>query len=99
MKDLSSDKKVKDLESLYELQKIDNVQKQEKLYFLLKDRKITRDDIRAEIKAQKTKSKISAVNYKCSKTKLSLSINLNKLDSKTATELQTKIELLMTEYI
>lgn len=99
VEDLSTDKTVKDLEALYELQKIEDNKKQEKLYFLFKDKNITRDDIRAEVKAQKNKLPINTVNYKCSKNKLSLSIDLTKLDSKKASELENKIESLIKDYI
>ena len=97
--DLSADKKVKDLDALYELQKIKDVKKQEKLYFLFKDKKITRDDIRTEIKAQKEKTVVSIVKYKSSKDKLSLSVDLTQLDSKKASELESKIAALIKDYV
>ena len=99
VKDLSTDKVVKDLDALYELQKIKDEKKQEKLYFLFKEKKITRDDIRTEIKAQKTNIPVNTVKYKCSKSKLSLSIDLRKLDDKKAIQLQEQIEALMKEFI
>ena len=97
--DLSTDKTVKDLDALYELQKIKDEKKQEKLYFLFKDKKITRDDIRLEIKKQKGNVPTNTVNYKCSKSKLSLSIDFTQLDSEKAIELESKIEALIKEYI
>jgi len=99
IKDLSENKAVKDLEALYELQKISDDKKQEKLYFLFKDKQITRDDIRAEIKSQKNLIPINIVNYKSSKNKLSLSIDLTKLDPKKSSKLQEKLESLIKDYI
>lgn len=99
IQDLSKNKAVKDLEALYELQKIHDSEKQEKLYFLFKDKKITREDIRAEIKAQKNNIPASVVKYKSSKNKLSLSVDLTKLDPKKASELESSIEMLIKDYI
>ena len=97
--DLSIDKTVKDLEALYELQKIKDVDSQVNLYFLFKDKKITRDDIREKVKVQKNKKDINIVKYKCTKEKLSLSIDLTKLDSKNASDLELKIEALIESYL
>ena len=99
VQDLSTDKTVKDLDALYELQKIKDDKKQEKLYFLFKDKNITRDDIRVEVKAQKNNLPVKIVKYHCSKNKLSLSINLTKVDSNKALELESKIESLIKDYI
>lgn len=99
IQDLSKNKTVKDLDALYELQKIHDIEKQEKLYFLFKDKKITREDIRTEIKTQKNNIPVSVIKYKSSKNKLSLSIDLTKLDSKKASELESGIEMLIKDYI
>lgn len=98
IKDLSEYKSVKDIEALYELQKIQDVKKQEKLYFLLKDKKITRDDIRFEVKKQKDDKIIKIINYKKTKQKISLSVDLRKLNEKEKKDFETKLESLISEY-
>ena len=99
VKDLSTDKTVKDLDALYELQKVKDEKEQERLYFLFKEKKITRDDIRAVVKAQKNNLLVDIVKYKCSKGKLSLSVDLTKLDSKKASDLELKIEALIEDFL
>lgn len=99
IQDLSIDKSVKDLEALYELQKIKDHKKQEKLYLLFKAKEITRDDIRAEIKAQKNNSSVEIVKYKYLNNKLSVSVDFTKIEPKKAKELKDKIDSLVKEYI
>jgi len=96
--DLSEYKSVKDIEALYELQKIQDENKQEELYFLLKDKKITRDDIRFEVKNQKDNKQIKIVNYKKTKQKISLSVDLRKLNEKEKNDFEIKLENLIAEY-
>lgn len=98
IKDLSENKSVKDIEALYELQKIKDIKKQEELYFLLKDKKATREDIRSEVKKQSNKKVISIVNYKKTKQKISLSVDLTKLSDKQKNDFQIKLEKLINEY-
>jgi len=98
IKDLSENKSVKDIEALYELQKIKDVKKQEELYFLLKDKKATREDIRSEVKRQGNKKVTGIVNYKKTKQKISLSVDLTKLSDKQKIDFETKLEKLINEY-
>ena len=96
--DLSEHKSVKDIEALYELQKIKDFKKQEKLYFLLKDKKITRDDIRFEVKNQKDDKPVKIINYKKTKQKISLSVDLRKLSEKEKSDFEAKLDNLISEY-
>jgi len=67
--DLSENKSVKDIEALYELQKIQDIKKQEKLYFLLKNKKVTREDIRIEVKKQDKKQVVGIIDLSRVSTK------------------------------
>lgn len=98
IKDLSENKSVKDIEALYELQKIKDPKRQEELYFLLKDKKASREDIRSEVKNQSNKKVTGAVNYKKTKQKISLSVDLTKLNEKQKNDFETKLEKLINEY-
>ncbi len=98
IEDLSENKSVKDIEALYELQKIKDIKKQEKLYFLLKDKKATREDIRLEVKNQNNNKEIKIINYKKTKQKISLSIDLTKLEEKQKIDLEEKLEVLLKEF-
>jgi len=96
--DLSENKSVKDIEALYELQKIQDVNKQEELYFLLKNKKVTREDIRIEVKKQGKKQVVGIINYKKTKQKISLSVDLTKLNEKEKNAFELKLEKLIKEY-
>ena len=98
IKDLSENKSVKDIEALYELQKIKDIKKQEKFYFLLKDKKVTREDIRSEVKKQSNKKESKIVSYKKSKQKISLTVDLTKLDEIQKITFEKKLEELIKEY-
>jgi len=98
IKDLSENKSVKDIEALYELQKIKDSKKQEQLYFLLKDKKVTREDIRSEVRNQSNKKSTSVISYKKTKQKISLSVDLTKLNEKQKNDFETKLEKLINEY-
>ena len=98
IKDLSENKSVKDIEALYELQKIKDSKKQEQLYFLLKDKKVTREDIRSEVRNQSNKKSTSVISYKKTKQKISLSVDLTKLNEKQKNNFETKLEKLINEY-
>jgi len=98
IKDLSENKSVKDIEALYELQKIKDPKKQEQLYFLLKDKKATREDIRSEVRNQSDKKSTSVVSYKKTKQKISLSVDLTKLNEKQKNDFETKLEKLINAY-
>lgn len=94
--DLSKNKSINDIESLYELQKIKDIKKQEKLYFLLVDKKISREDIRKEVRSNKIPKE--RILYKKTKSKVALSFDLNNFDSKQAKEIEAEIEKLLNKY-
>lgn len=98
IKDLTENKSVKDIESLYELQKITDIEKQENLYSLLKDGEATREDIRLEAKNQKNDINENAISYKKSKYKISLSVNLTKFNENEIVAFETTIEELIKQY-
>jgi len=95
---LSENKSVKDIEALYELQKIQDIKKQEELYFLLKNKKITREDIRIEVKKQNKKQVLGIINYRKTKQKISLSVDLRKFNEKQKNDFELKLEKLIIEY-
>ena len=96
--DLSENKSVKDIEALYELQKIQDIKKQEKLYFLLKNKKVTREDIRIEVKKQDKKQVVGIIHYRKTKQKISLSVDLRKFNEKQKNDFKLKLEKLISEY-
>ena len=96
--DLSKNKSINDIESLYELQKIKDFKKQEKLYFELIDKKINRDDIRREAKSQNHQSNYEPVLYKKTKDKISLQIDLKNIDANKIVELESIITRLLAEF-
>ena len=96
--DLLNNKSVKDLEVLYELQKIKDAEQQIKLFNEYKNKKITREDIRNAVKAQKATPNITPIRFKSNKKKLELSVDFTQLEEKDAKELQRKIKALLSEY-
>ena len=96
--DLLKNKSVKDLEVLYELQKIKDPKQQIELFNNYKNKIISREDIRAAVKNQKTPAKNTPIEYKFNNKTLKLSVDLTKLEKKVAKELQTKIEALLADY-
>jgi len=96
--DLLNNKSVKDLEVLYELQKIKDAKQQIKLFNEYKNKIITREDIRNAVKAQKSTVNIAPIRFKSNKKKLELSVDFTQLEEKDAKELQRKIKALLAEY-
>jgi len=98
VQDLLNNKSVKDLEVLYELQKIKDAKQQIKLFNEYKNKIITREDIRNAVKAQKSTVNITPIRFKSNKKKLELSVDFTQLEEKDAKELQRKIKALLAEY-
>jgi ParB family chromosome partitioning protein len=98
IQDLSKNKSIKDIEVLYELQKIKNTKKQEELYFLLKNKKITREDIRLKVKQQNSKKNADIIQLKKTKQKISLSVNLVRLTDKQKKDFEKKLDSLVSEF-
>jgi len=98
IKDLEKNKSIKDIESLYELQKVNNKDRQIELYFLLKNKKISRDDIRSEVKNQKHNKAVETIKYIKNKKYISLNINLLKLDDEKILELDNELKKLILKY-
>ncbi len=96
--DLLKNKSVKDLEVLYELQKIKDPKQQIKLFNDYKNKMISREDIRTAVKDQKTTVKKTPIEYKSNNKVLKLSVDLTKFEEKVAKELQKKIEVLLADY-
>ena len=96
--DLLENKSVKDLEVLYELQKIKDSKQQIKLFKDYKNKKISREDIRNAVKLQKKTVIKKPIEYKMNNKKLKLYIDLQQFEEKVAKKLQKKIEALLTEY-
>lgn len=98
IQDLSKNKSIKDIEVLYELQKIKNQKKQEELYLLLKDKKITREDIRSTVKQQNSAKSMDIVQYKKTKQKISLSVNLTKLTDEQKKDFERELDSLINRF-
>ncbi len=96
--DLLKNKSVKDLEVLYELQKIKDPKQQIRLFNDYKNKIISREDIRNAVKEQKTTVEKTPIEYKSNSKELKLSVDLTKLEEKVAKELQKKIEILLADY-
>ena len=96
--DLLKNKSVKDLEVLYELQKIKDQKQQVKFFNDYKNKIISREDIRNAVKNQKATVEKTPIEYKSNNKVLKLSVDLTKLEEKVAKELQKKIEVLLADY-
>ncbi len=96
--DLLKNKSVKDIEVLYELQKIKNAEQQIKLFYEYKNKNITREDIRYAVKAQKTTVMIAPIRFKSNSKKLELFVDLTQFEEKVAKKLQKNLEDLLTDY-
>jgi ParB family transcriptional regulator, chromosome partitioning protein len=95
--DLNVNKSIKDVESLYELQKIKDIKIQEELYFKLVSQEITRDYIREHNKKKKDTSN-EVFSMKKTKNNISLSIDLKQVPKDKITQLEESIKLLIEEY-
>ena len=95
--DLLKNKSVKDLEVLYELQKIKDSKHQIQLFNDYKNKKISRIDIRMIVKNQNIVVK-TPINYKSNDKMLKLNIDLTKFEENIAKELQKKLEIILADY-
>ena len=103
IKDLEKNKSIKDLESLYELQKIDDKEKQYKFYLELINGKITREYLREYNKKLKSKdntknSKKIPYSLKVNKSKLILNTDLKNLDEEKRKNFEEEIKQVINKY-
>jgi len=103
IKDLEKNKTIKDLESLYELQKIVDKEKQYKLYIELINGKITREYLREYNKKLKSKgsttnSKKTPYSLKVNKSKLILNTDLKKFDEEKRRKFEEEIKQIIKKY-
>ena len=99
--DLRVNKSLKDLETLYELQKIKDDKIQLEFYYKLIEGVLTRKDIREYNKDKKELTKTNPEPYKIDNKKDIMTVNIStlKLDDLKKKELEDKILLLLKEYV
>jgi len=105
IKDLEENKTIKDLEVLYELQKIKDDGIQVKLYNELKKGKFTRQELRQYNKAQKdskkenkTEIKKKPYELKITNTKMSLNSTLSDLNKEDIISMEKEINQILEKY-
>lgn len=100
IKDLIQNRAVKDVESLYLLQKIKDKDLQVSLYEQYKNGTIGREEIKQSIQNQKITPHFIKESYKLrvSKDKLSLVFDIRKIDEHKKEELQFKLQELLKEF-
>lgn len=99
IEDLKLNRSTSDIETLYELQKIEDKSKQVKLYFDFINKKITRNDIR-EINSKKklNSSKVPYKIYKKAK-QIKLEIDIKKLSLEEKNNLEQDLKEIAEKYI
>jgi ParB/RepB/Spo0J family partition protein len=100
IKDLIQNRAIKDVESLYLLQKIKDKDLQVSLYKQYKNGTIGREEIKQSIQNQKITPHLIKENYKLRvfKDKLSLVFDIRKIDEHKKEELQFKLQELLKEF-
>lgn len=98
LKDLLENKSTNDIETLYELQKIKDKNKQIKLYFIFINKDIDRAGIRNEVQGKVSHAKQDVILKRTAK-KLTLNVNLNELDDEKKSKLEVEITKVLAKYI
>jgi len=101
LNDLRFNKSIKDVQALYYIQKINDVEIQEKKYFELVDRKINREDIVNYVQSLSTNSntvKKPKNLIKISNNKITLNNDFSKLSVDKKSELEKELEEVIKKY-
>jgi ParB family chromosome partitioning protein len=99
IEDLAKNKSINDIESLYEIQKIKDVEEQRKIYFDFVDKKLDRKALRAlnQKKISQVKKKEPYLLVKSSK-KLKLELDMSKLTEKNRKKIMKELEIMLKKY-
>lgn len=101
LNDLRLNKSIKDVQALYDIQKINDIKIQEKKYFELVDIKINRDDIVNYVQSLTTNSNISKKPknlIKISDNKVTLNSDFSKLSKDKKSDLEKELEEVIKKY-
>lgn len=101
LKDLESNKSVKDIQALYYLQMIKDEKLQLEKYEELKNNKITRDelyDFAKALKSDKAVKKKEVYTFKSTKAKATITADLRKLDDDKKKEFSDEINKIMKKF-
>ncbi len=97
--DLTKNKSTNDIESLYELQKLEDKEKQIKLYFELVQGKIDRAEVRRLCKLKKATPVKEKFNIKKTKRKISLNVDTIDLTEDEKTNLEKELSIIINKYV
>jgi len=98
IQDLSKRKSTNDIEALYEIQKIENREKQIATYFDFIDKKINRNDIREMNKKKVSLAKLP-YSFKENKQSIKLDVNIRKLTKEEKDNFKNELKMLIDKYI
>lgn len=101
LNDLRLNKSIKDVQALYYIQKINDIEIQEKKYFELVDRKINREDIVNYVQSLSSNSNISTKPkylIKISDNKVTLNSDFSKLSKDKKSNLEKELEEVIKKY-
>lgn len=98
IQDLSKRKLTNDIEALYEIQKIENRDKQIATYFDFINKKINRNDIRQMNKKEVSQEKLPYV-FKENKQSIKLDVNIRKLTKNEKNDFKNELKALVEKYI
>ena len=98
IQDLSKRKSTNDIEALYEIQKIENREKQIATYFDFINKKINRNDIREMNKKKVSLAKLPYV-FKENKQSIKLDVNIRNLTNNEKNNFKSELKMLVEKYI
>jgi len=98
IEDLAKNKSTNDVETLYEIQKIKDKNKQIEVYFDFINKKIDRKGIRA-LNQKKTDLKKEPYTFNATKKSIKLSIDISRFDENMKNEIQNEINNIIKKYL
>ncbi len=98
IKDLSKNKSTNDIESLYEIQKIENKKEQIQTYYDFIEKKIDRKDLRLKNKKKVSHAKSEPFKIENRSKKVRVEFDVSKFTDEEVTEISQRIKDLFEEY-
>ncbi len=98
IKDLSKNKSTNDIESLYEIQKIENKKEQIQTYYDFIEKKIDRKDLRLKNKKKVSHAKSEPFKIENRSKKVRVEFDVSKFTDEEVTEINQRIKDLFEEY-
>lgn len=99
LKDLRKNKSTKDIQALYFIQRIEDLDIQKNMYFNLIEQKINREDIIEYVKKMNDKeTQFTQKKYIFKKNKIEIKSDFSKLDDKSRKEFEKELDLLVNKY-